>query len=252
MDQQELDYERLACAGHLHRWTSHSRGGDELLAVGQIARGEFKRMYTGQLVRNGSPARPFYDQIKLSAPNNICPYCGFGTVETLDHFLPKSHYSSLSVLPLNLVPACSDCNKKKHDTAATEHNISSHPYFEEACVFEDQWLYARIIQSSKPAAEFYVIAPALWAQATTQRVLNHFRSFHLAGRYATQAAERLMVLAAGINEVVKIGVGEDIDVFLRLTASSETRLGRNSWQAALAKAVADDVWFRTGGYARLL
>ncbi|WP_372012812.1 HNH endonuclease signature motif containing protein [Pseudoxanthomonas sp. 10H] len=252
MDQQEHSYRALAMVGQLHQWASHPRGGDDVVALGMVTRGDFKRMYTGQLARSGSHARPFYDRIKMSAPNNICPYCGFGAVETLDHFLAKGRYCSLAVLPMNLVPACSDCNRKKHDGVETAEGISSHPYFEESCVAVDEWLYASLIHSARPAATFHVMPPDTWDRAVAQRVTNHFDRFELAGRYATQASERLMVYAAVVHELVSAGAQDEVATHLQRGARTELRIGRNSWQAALAKAIANDIWFHTEGYRRLI
>ncbi len=250
--QQELAYDQLASMGLLYQWAHHPRGDDHLAVIGHVTRGDFKGLYTGQMVRRGTAARFFYDKIKTSAPNNICPYCGLGSVESLDHFLPKSHYSSLSVLPLNLIPACNDCNREKLDSVMTSTSLSSHPYFEEERVFQEEWLSARIVQSAKPIAEFQVVAPSTWAPAMTQRVLNHFNNFDLARRYSTQAAERMIVYAAGIHDISNTASAADIDVHLHRIARTELCLGVNSWQAALAKAVADDIWFRTEGYKSLL
>ena len=39
--------------------------------------------------------------------------CHTSEVDTLDHYLPKSKYPSLSINPLNLIPICNKCNKTK-------------------------------------------------------------------------------------------------------------------------------------------
>ena len=41
-----------------------------------------------------------------------CQYCTINNHDTLDHFLPKSKYWEYVIHPLNLVPCCSDCNRK--------------------------------------------------------------------------------------------------------------------------------------------
>ena len=253
VDQNELVYDQLASTGHLHQWASHARGDNHVAALGQVTRGEFKQLYKNHMVRAGRPARPIYDQIRMSAPNNICPYCGFGSVETVDHFLPKGRYSSLSVLPLNLVPACRDCNGGKLDSILEAANIHSHPYYEQQCVFDDEWLYASIVQTQIPYIEFVSVVPPAWPADVSHRVTNHFQEFDLPRRFAIQASERLVYFANVIQGLVVDGATAMVAETLQQQARAErVAHGVNSWQSALAKTVASDAWFHTVGYAQLL
>jgi len=43
----------------------------------------------------------------------LCPYCGYNSPNTLDHFLPKDIYPEFSMYGKNLIPACGDCNNRK-------------------------------------------------------------------------------------------------------------------------------------------
>ena len=250
---QETVYSQLAVAGQLYKWPAHPIGDDAAGSIGSVSRGEFKRLYTNQLARGESPARNFYDQIKGAVPNNICPYCGIGAVETLDHFLPKAHYSSLSVLPLNLIPACRDCNVGKNASIVTPASMHSHPYFEENCVIQEEWLFASIVHAEIPFAKFTAHPPTCWTPSYAQRVKNHFSEFDLARRFSIQAAERLKSLANLIGNLTEKGTDETVRMFLHMTAEAEIKAcGVNSWQAALTKATANDTWFHTTGHALLL
>src|SRR5262245_19880217 len=84
------------------------RGVSEMVAV-----------YDNRLVKKTAPGRRIYDKIFTSAPNDKCPLCGHRNVKTLDHYLPKALFPALTVTPINLIPACSDCNKAKLSTAPT-------------------------------------------------------------------------------------------------------------------------------------
>lgn len=59
-----------------------------------------------------------------------CAYCGIGTIDGYDHYLPKRKYPEFSVHPLNLVPCCSKCNEKKSTSFLDEDNnrIIFNPY----------------------------------------------------------------------------------------------------------------------------
>lgn len=252
--QQERTYEQLASLGRLDQWPQHPQGGNDLLALGAVSRGELKGLYTDQMAGAGSkPARNYYDQLRVSAPGNLCPYCGIGAVETLDHFLPKGRYSTLSVLPLNLVPACRDCNTGKHGGAVTAESMTLHPYFEDATISRDEWLFATIVSAQVIHVEFRAATPDAWPAPVSQRVMNHVSEFDLARRYGIQAAGRLTYYADYIHLLMSSGAGYAVAEMLRLNAQSErTAYGVNSWQAALAKAVADNPWFSSQGYAQIL
>jgi hypothetical protein len=79
---------------------------------GSTSATQLKNLYDDNFARARSTGRPIYDRIMAAAPRSICPLCKLRTVSTLDHFLPKATYPLLAVTPLNLVPCCSDCNKK--------------------------------------------------------------------------------------------------------------------------------------------
>ena len=250
--ERERTYDQLASLGRLDQWPPHPQGGNDLLALGAVSRGELKGLYTDQMARAGRPARNYYDQLRVSAPGNLCPYCGIGAVETLDHFLPKGRYSTLSVLPLNLVPACRDCNTGKHGGAVTAESMTLHPYFEDASISRDEWLFATIVSAQVIHVEFRAATPNAWPASVSRRVMNHVSEFDLSRRYGIQAAGRLTYYADYINGLMTSGADYAIAEFLRLNAQSErTAYGVNSWQAALAKAVAEDAWFSSKGYTQL-
>lgn len=65
---------------------------------------------------------------ELLSSVNVCPYCGFGEANTLDHVLPESVYKELATCRLNLVPLCWTCNHKKR---ANDYNGFIHAYYQE-------------------------------------------------------------------------------------------------------------------------
>lgn len=62
-----------------------------------------------------------YDKIRNSI--NECPYCGFGEITEIDHFLAKSLYPEFILFYYNLIPSCNNCNKQKGIKS-----IHIHPY----------------------------------------------------------------------------------------------------------------------------
>lgn len=92
--------------------------------------------------------RDYYNDIIISS--TICPFCTIGEVHTVDHFLPKADYPRLSVLPINLIPACSYCNSQKGGAI----NLFFHPYFD---IFDKtELLVVEVIENTIPQLKFSI------------------------------------------------------------------------------------------------
>ncbi len=148
-------------------------------SVGTVSGKELEDIYSQRFAGTRSPGRPIYDQLLMAAPDGRCPLCGFRQASTLDHFLPKSKHPALAVAPLNLVPACKDCNQLKRDaTPSTEETVTLHPYFDD--IDGDRWLHADVLATSPASVGFMVLAPAHWDPVLTARVQHHFKTFKIA------------------------------------------------------------------------
>lgn len=68
--------------------------------------------------------------ILLQNENSTCPICG-AHADTLDHVLPKTKYTQYAITPINLVPLCGRCNRKKGETIYSKNvgEVVFHPYF---------------------------------------------------------------------------------------------------------------------------
>jgi hypothetical protein len=205
-------------------------------------------LYTRKMADPKAPGRAIYDEIRMASPNGRCPLCGRGVVYTLDHHLPKARYPDVALTPINLVPACQDCNKNKANALpamAAEETL--HPYFDN--VEGDIWLYARVIEVA-PAAVFFSVVPApTWSTTLSMRVRNHFATYRLRSLYASLAAEEVSnirhLLAGPHTRSGPQGVRE----YLTSVSASHRETRRNTWQAAAYSAMASSDWFCAGGYA---
>lgn len=246
---QAAHYDIQAAANQLHILPNHPRGNPAYPVMGAVSKGEFVALYTAGMVTKDKPGRDYYDKIRSSAPLSICPYCGFGHVSTLDHFLSKSRYSSLGVLPTNLIPCCKDCNSGKEAQVCTLDNQIPHPYFENACIIHERWLYARVVYAGKPVAEFYVECPAHWHTALSARMNSYFESFALASRYSVQAGVELQSIAQNLSLLPNNHLRH---LQLINAAALESNIAINSWRSTLYAALRDDPYFHINGYESLL
>lgn len=174
-----------------------------------------------------------------------CPFCGgVGTPTQLDHFLPKARYGHFSVLPYNLVPICKDCNTeyKKEFFPTSKDKQLIHPYLDDDCFFNQQWLYA---EYEDDTVTYFVVPPDTWSEDKKEKVHFHFQTFNLAERFAENAVGPLSDLLNQIKDSKVNGMSKDmfessiIDSVIR----NESRV--NYWKRVLFLAIKDkflDIW----------
>jgi hypothetical protein len=224
------------------------KGAD--IVLGTVTKKELCKVYTDYMVGQSAPAsaRDIYDRLKASVPLDVCPYCGFGHVGTLDHYLSKARYPYFSVLPINLVPSCTDCNfSKKASVAKTAGQQSIHPYFDQKLISE-QWLFAEIIETSPASINFVVTPPANWTKIEKQRVKTHFSDFKLNKRYSTEAGRELGNLRDLLQYDYEFGGGIAVKNELVKRYSCSYRQNKNSWKTALYLCLSNSDWYCEGGF----
>ena len=242
------DYEQKAKAIQLYTIPPNNCSNDNV-ALGTVTKNELKDVYSSQMVGRAKPARVIYDTLLSQAPLGKCPFCGFGHASTLDHYLPKAKYPQLSVLPLNLVPSCKDCNTgKKAAIATTAESQSLHPYFEHQNFIDQQWLYAQVAQTMPATIRFFVEAPVHWSDISKARVHSHFNDFKLASRYSVEASNQLACMRGSLADYRELLGLDGIRQHLTIEAQSYARQHKNSWQTAMFQALVASDWYCDGGF----
>lgn len=244
IEQAEFTYQAQGKVGQLFEIK------EEIDIGGDVTCKEMESLYTGSFVRKGSRLRRIYDQIKMAAPNDICPLCGQRVVSTLDHYLAKAKHPALAVTPLNLVPACSDCNKLKlaHQPASAGEQ-TFHPYFDN--LGKDIWLMATVGQTKPPSISYSVIPPNGWDIVKQKRLRTHFKIYELTGLYGVQAAVELVDIRFGLLKIGECGGSQGVRKHLECEAESRTDANPNSWKAAMYRSLAASKWFCEGGYLQI-
>lgn len=224
-------------------------GDNDAVVAGNITKKELKGLYTSHMVPLTKPARTYYDQLKMLAPLSICPFCGFGHVSTLDHYLPKAKFPLLSILPSNLVPSCADCNKGKcAGIATTKSEQCLHPYFDQNHFISEQWLYAEVLESSPATIRYYVQAPENWNADDQARVTQHFTDFDLARRFGIQAGTELSSLKGELEFDFQYNQVDGVKLALQKKAFVAASQHLNSWKTALYQTLLDSDWYCSGGF----
>lgn len=206
---KEHQYQALSMAGNLYAYPKVNPLTNATPVVGHLTKRKLVNLYENNLRDKDKPARDYYDALLVSSGER-CPFCGdIGQTKNLDHFLPKAHFPEFSVMPLNLVPSCRDCNmgEKGQAYATVEDDQAIHPYVDKDIFYQEQWIYAEYIDEDDGAVVYYVQCPAAWSQEEKNRAENHFNSLDLANRYSLEAGKHLSEIIDQKNAFVNVILG---------------------------------------------
>ncbi|MBV7434193.1 zinc finger-like domain-containing protein [Cardiobacteriaceae bacterium TAE3-ERU3] len=196
-----------------------------------IKREDFNNLYTQYLKKSG-----IYDEIKSNAES--CLYCLISSIDSLDHYLPKSIFPQFSILPINLVPSCTECNSKlKRDNFFNiKEDQLIHPYLDKSYYFEEKWIYCSFnLTDDYPIFNFYVNCPDDWDQADKKRVVKHFNFFNLSKRYSVNAVkEYVNILSVQSKSTPDLNVL--CNYILKPIADNEL-ISINSWRRSMYQAI---------------
>lgn len=220
-----------------------AHGNPDAIIVGNLSKARLMALYEEHVVKSKGDARKIYDDILVRACGK-CPYCGgIGEAKTLDHYLPKARFPSYSVLPVNLVPACRDCNTGMGSSFPTEPSLQPiHPYLDASYFFDEKWITANISREVPIVVNFYVSPPVGWNNNDKRRVEQHFQDCDLENRYRLQVWDELAPLISQRKDTLK---GLDLNQFRAhlLVTANEPSLLINGWKRTLYHALAVTDWF---------
>lgn len=194
----EDEYNELGRSSNFHLVDQPVKSSfDNPIIIEKAEKNDFINLYTYYFVKK-TPGRRVYNRIKLIG-NKRCAFCGgIGHVKNLDHFLPKAFYPQLSILPTNLVPTCLDCNldAKGSSFSLLEDQQVIHPYLDDDCFFDEQWIKAELRVSDYLYLDFHAEPPDHWTEVAKARAIYHFETFGLSEKYRLQAGSVLTDIKA--------------------------------------------------------
>lgn len=227
--------------GTLYELAPAPAGDVDPMVVSGLRKSDLVKLYDQYLLGADKPARHIYDELLVSARER-CPFCGgIGRPRNIDHFLPKSKFPQFSVLPVNLVPSCRDCNMdgKAARIAVSAEDQIIHPYWDEVCFFNVQWIFARFeadIFDPNLKIEYFACAPEEWTVVDRARAAYHFRAFDLPLRYALKASEHAGVVQGQIRGMRSAGVSNNEIIDFLLRPGVESASFPNHWRVGLYQA----------------
>jgi len=240
VENEAEDYAEKAADSRLYQVTTHNQ-------VGTVSGTEMVKVYTGRMVPKKAKGRPTYDRIMAAPAHGRCPFCGVGTVNTLDHYLPKTRFPVFAVTPNNLVPACQWCQKAKGEYYAEEEGRQLlHPYFDK--IDEEIWLAAEVVVGAPAGFRYFVSAPDDWAQTMKDRLEAHLRELNLLTLFSSNAGSRLSEIRSRLNKLYQHGGEEALRAHLHEELASFEDGQKNSWATAMYRAAIASDWFCNGGF----
>ena len=230
--------------------------------VADVTDAEILWIYKQHMAKPTGGAREWYDALVAAARYELCSYCQHGQATTLDHYVPKALVGGLAIEPLNLVPACPQCNHKllAYSPSARAEQLF-HPFYESV---DARWLYARVLEGEPVAIEFFVDPAPELDHETRVRVENQFNTLGLdlmyaavSGRDLAEAKEALAGRAVSPEEppdarIVAVHSAAVASALLSETASIAFAVDPNSRRGAVYEALASNVWFCSDGFASRL
>ena len=214
---------------------------------------ELEWMYDNRMAKGPRPGRPptagrlIYDEIMAAPLFRRCPLCAVRPVGEMDHFLPKRKFSMLALCPSNLIGVCGDCNFIKGErTAVSQDDEFLHAY---APSWDGElWLRGSVSVVEPPLVEFEVSPPSSWTATHQNRADAHFRRFRLAELYMISSIALQGSIARFLANLHAEGGGQAVREHLKEMAESYRDVRRNSWEAAMYTALADDADYCEGIY----
>jgi hypothetical protein len=217
LKQNAVGYRNLAVAGNLY--TLRGVSGEDPVVIAGLRKSDLVSLYETYFRGKNKPGRSLYDSL-LTAANEKCPYCGgIGRPRNLDHFMPKAKFPQFSVLPVNLIPSCRDCNMdgKGRKFLSTADKQIIHPFLEALHFFDEQWIFANYhaaVDSDPSYIEYFVSPPNAWSALDKARVQQHFVDFDIAKRYSIEASLHLNEIEAQIGALLKVDKNIDFKEIL--------------------------------------
>lgn len=208
-------------------------------------------LYNSRLSKNGTTAREYYNFLKAYSVDNKCTLCHISDADSLDHFLPKEHFPSLTISPNNLIPSCDKCNRKKlgYFTNQKEAQLI-HPRFEG--FYQTLWLVAHFDESQNRI----VVMPNkyIYDEGSTEyyRILKHVGRLGITAAYETNAMRKVreIVRATRVNNnlTLREAVMKEIETLqANFEECTKAKFTFDMWKWITCQALLKSDYFLTNG-----
>lgn len=217
---------------------------------------EYERRYTAGTLRGIPPKRvtgalykdlfDLYDydaaivrEIRESIKNNnpvsvygICQYCGLGSHDTMDHILPHTKYAEYAVHAKNLIPCCTDCNRRKNERDLLNLYTDILP--------DVEYLFMDVVADSDTInLSFRLDNSENKVEAGLfSKISSHYAKLELFDRMKEMANAKLAAFVIQIGGMYeKLGKDSVIETVMESIVCLRKAYGYNYWEAAFQKGL---------------
>lgn len=168
----------------------------------------------------------------------VCQHCGIVPFDTMDHILPHQRYAEYSVHARNLIPCCTDCNRRKNEREILNLYVDVLPDVE--YLFMDVKANGDTIDLSFRLDNSQgFVQPDLF-----RRIAAHYAKLELFDRMKTIATTKISGFLTQIKRTyVKYGKQEVIDEINEDVEDLRQAYGYNYWEVAFQKGLVNSLVF---------
>lgn len=205
-------------------------------------KGDLKHCYNNKTIRLNTLKTDIKNQTIKIFKEKLCPYCLVNTPTTYDHYLPKEEYPEFSILPNNLIMACTECNQKKNDYWKYNNNQSrAILHFYHDIIPDTQFLFANLtyIKGNVPIIKYstnYNLLPTYIRPI----IEGHFNRLDLLAKYSDHldhVLTELMDRRAEEGYFRSLTTPQIISLLQNISIQLKNRLGNNYWKAIAYDAI---------------
>ena len=168
----------------------------------------------------------------------VCQHCGIVPFDTMDHILPHQQYAEYSVHARNLIPCCTDCNRRKNEREILNLYLDLLPDVE--YLFMDVKANGDTIDLSfRLDNSKGLVEPDLF-----RKIAVHYFKLELFDRIKTLATTRISEFLTQIKRIyAKYGKQEVIDEINEDVEDLRRAYGYNYWKIAFQKGLVNSPVF---------
>lgn len=170
--------------------------------------------------------------------SGICQHCGFNSSDTMDHILPRSIYPEYSVNARNLIPSCTDCNRRKNASDILNLYTDILPQIE--------YLFMDVLADGDTIDfVFRLDNNNGFVNATLfDRITRHYSKLDLFERMKIKAQSEFRGFIISINQWYKLSGKEQItNVVMDSLTKLREAYGFNYWKVAFYKGLVNSTVF---------
>lgn len=191
--------------------------------------------YNSKVVRK---IRSTLIEINPKTVNGVCQHCGFNSSDTMDHILPRSNNSEYSVNARNLIPSCTDCNRRKNASDILNLYTDILPQVE--------YLFMDVLADGDTIDFVFRLdnTSGLVDATLFDRITRHYSKLDLFDRMKIKAQSEFKGFIISINQWYNFAGKEQV---INSVMDSLTKLrdayGFNYWQVAFYKGLVNSTVF---------